>query len=202
LPKSQLDWLGVASLWLGTLIMAVKAADFSLMTGAPDWLAASWWNYVPLALVSVYVVIAIYRQYAPISPAPRTSSPAAQPTKQMPSVERVDPSDILPQHVSDKYVELMTGSSTKMQERRFLKLYVGKWLELKLRVISLDDQKEWIRAICRPDTESSYNAIVAYFKPQWEDHIQHIRKGDLIHFRARISEYKGGNIVLDYAEPI
>lgn len=50
-PKSQLDWLGVVSLWVGALLLAIKAAGVPLMTGAPTILAAGFWNYVPLALI-------------------------------------------------------------------------------------------------------------------------------------------------------
>ena len=65
MPKSQLDWLGVVSLWLGAAIMAVKAGNLPVIDGAPSWLAAQWWNYVPLVLLSTYFVIAIYRATKP-----------------------------------------------------------------------------------------------------------------------------------------
>jgi hypothetical protein len=58
-PKSQLDWLGIASLWLGAFILALKSASFELITGAPSWLAAEWWNLVPLLLISVYLLLAL-----------------------------------------------------------------------------------------------------------------------------------------------
>ncbi|MGC4251558.1 MAG: hypothetical protein QM605_08890 [Sphingobium sp.] len=61
MPKSQLDWLAVVTLWLGAVIMAVKAGGIPLLDGMPLWLTANWWNYIPLALVSIYLAIAIYR---------------------------------------------------------------------------------------------------------------------------------------------
>lgn len=61
MPKTQLDWLGIVSLWIGAVVLAFKASDAPLVNGAPLWLAAHWWNYVPLALMSLYLVIAIYR---------------------------------------------------------------------------------------------------------------------------------------------
>lgn len=65
MPKSQLDWLGVVSLWLGAAIMAVKAANFPMIAGAPSWLAAHWWNYVPLVLITIYLGMAIFRAVVP-----------------------------------------------------------------------------------------------------------------------------------------
>ena len=35
MPKSQLDWLGIVALWVGATVMAIKAGDLPLMTGAP-----------------------------------------------------------------------------------------------------------------------------------------------------------------------
>lgn len=70
-PKSQLDWLGVVSLWVGALVMAFKASDAPLVSGAPTWLAANWWNYVPLVLVTFYLGVALYRHFHPLpSPIP------------------------------------------------------------------------------------------------------------------------------------
>lgn len=61
MPKSHLDWFGIASLWLGAALMAIKAAGLPLMQGAPIWLAANWWNYVPLLLLTLYLGIALYK---------------------------------------------------------------------------------------------------------------------------------------------
>lgn len=37
------------------------------MNGAPFWLAANWWNYVPLALLTIYAVVALYRVIHPLA---------------------------------------------------------------------------------------------------------------------------------------
>lgn len=61
--------------------MAVKAADFTLIEGAPTWLSANWWNYVPLTLISIFVVIALYRQFRPHEALPEAApAPEAAPT--------------------------------------------------------------------------------------------------------------------------
>lgn len=65
MPKTHLDWFGIAALWFGAALMAIKSAGFALTQGAPAWLAANWWNYVPLFLLSIYFGIAIYRALRP-----------------------------------------------------------------------------------------------------------------------------------------
>ena len=77
MPKSQLDWLGVVSLWVGAVVLASKSAEAPLMSGAPSWLAAPWWNYVPVVLVSFYLLGALYRLFA--SPRPAVAVPAPAP---------------------------------------------------------------------------------------------------------------------------
>jgi len=82
MPKSQLDWLGVVTLWLGAVIMAVKAGGVPLLDGMPLWLTANWWNYIPLVLVSIYLAIAIYRVMKPrhVATLPQPVEPPADPT--------------------------------------------------------------------------------------------------------------------------
>jgi hypothetical protein len=67
MPKSLLDWFGVVSLWVGGLVFAIKSADAPLLTGAPTLFAANFWNFVPLALVSVAIVIFLYRLNNPLA---------------------------------------------------------------------------------------------------------------------------------------
>ena len=43
--------------------MAIKAGGIPLLDGAPLWLAANWWNYAPVILVTFYLTIAIFRQF-------------------------------------------------------------------------------------------------------------------------------------------
>lgn len=76
MPKSQLDWLGVVSLWLGAAIMAIKAGEIPLMAGAPPWLASPSWGYVPLILITFYLGVAIYRAVKPLFVPVVVSAPA------------------------------------------------------------------------------------------------------------------------------
>jgi len=46
--------------------MAIKAGGIPLMQGAPVWLAASWWNYIPLVLLTFYLGSTIFRQFRPL----------------------------------------------------------------------------------------------------------------------------------------
>jgi len=65
-PESQMDWLAVVCLWVGALLYAVKAAELPLMHGAPHFLASGFWNYAPLALISLALLIFVYRQFRPL----------------------------------------------------------------------------------------------------------------------------------------
>lgn len=118
------------------------------------------------------------------------------------AASRNDPS-VLPKNISAEYVEMKSGGCTEIQEMRFLRQYVGKWMELDLQVISLSDEGTWLRAICWPKAKATRReaAVVVYFERKWEDHLQHLKKGDTVRVRTKISAYKG-KIVLDYSEPI
>ena len=82
MPRTNLDWLGIIGLWIGAIVLAFKSAGAPLMSGAPKWLAANWWNYVPLALVTFYLILAIYRQFHPpksqFSPQIHAAAPVVQ----------------------------------------------------------------------------------------------------------------------------
>lgn len=66
MPKSNLDWLGIISLWLGALIMAIKAGDLPVVGGFPTWLSASFWSFVPSILVTIYLSLALFRFLMPL----------------------------------------------------------------------------------------------------------------------------------------
>ena len=65
MPKSNLDWLGIASLWVGAIIMAVKGGGLTLIKGVPVWLSSQYLSYIPLFFVSFYAFIGIYRYFYP-----------------------------------------------------------------------------------------------------------------------------------------
>ena len=56
-----MDWLGVTSLWLGAVVIALKTGELPLPTWAPAWLASPWWAVAPLVLVTASVVLFIVR---------------------------------------------------------------------------------------------------------------------------------------------
>lgn len=66
----MMDWLGVAGLWLGTGIMALKAGELDLPAGAPDWLASQWWAIIPLPLVTVSILILGIRAFQRVKSEP------------------------------------------------------------------------------------------------------------------------------------
>lgn len=65
MPKSHLDWFAVASFWVGGLVFTVKSIGPPLMPGAPAFLAANFWNYVPLVLISIALALFLYRLWRP-----------------------------------------------------------------------------------------------------------------------------------------
>lgn len=87
MPKSAFDWLAVASLWVAAIVLAVKTGELTLMDGAPDWLAANWWGYVPAVLLTFYVIAAFYRLLRPVgveaAPTPYLSENAGAVTRGM-----------------------------------------------------------------------------------------------------------------------
>jgi hypothetical protein len=68
MPKSLLDWMGIVSLWIGAIVFAVKSLDAPLPGVAPSFLAAGFWNYVPLVLVTIALAIFLYRLLSPAAP--------------------------------------------------------------------------------------------------------------------------------------
>lgn len=70
MPKTLMDWMGVAGLWLGTAILAIRSGDLALIEGAPEFLASRAWGYVPFTLVSLSAVIFARHLFARAKPAP------------------------------------------------------------------------------------------------------------------------------------
>lgn len=68
MPRTSLDWLGIVTLWLGAIIMAIRAGDLPAPPGAPAMLSSNLWAYAPLTLVTVAIAIFIYRTLRPASP--------------------------------------------------------------------------------------------------------------------------------------
>lgn len=127
MPKSQLDWLGVVSLWIGAVVMAFKASDAPLVSGAPTWLAANWWNYVPLVLVTFYLGVALYRHFYPLP------SPIPFSIESLPSVPEPAPSVVL---VSEPVTEAAPPEDQERKERRERQRVIAS-LENALRVSGL-----------------------------------------------------------------
>ena len=132
MPKSQLDWLGIASLWIGVVIAAIKAGGLPLMNGAPSFFAAQWWNYLPVVLVSIYILIALYRLRSP-NRSITTYAPVAQPVpKQDQPAQPTFPDALgrtfLASNVTVKVLMDMCENKTSVQVNRIVKGYLGKWL--------------------------------------------------------------------------
>lgn len=58
-------------------VEAVKAGGLPLIAGAPQWLGSHIWGYVPLVLVTFYVIVAIYRLKHPVQIEEQTGPRAA-----------------------------------------------------------------------------------------------------------------------------
>lgn len=92
-----MDWLGVTSLWLGAVVIALKTGELPLPTSAPAWLASPWWAVAPLVLVTASVVLFIVRATKLFQPSyePREyhAAPAPQPQQSPKPVLEEDSND-------------------------------------------------------------------------------------------------------------
>lgn len=61
MPKSLMDWLAIAGLWVATAVLAIKTGDLPLVTGAPAFFSAAWWGYVPFALATLSGLVLLAR---------------------------------------------------------------------------------------------------------------------------------------------
>lgn len=57
MPKSLMDWFGIATLWLGAAILALKSGGLALPKGAPAWLASPSWAVIPVVLIGVSAIL-------------------------------------------------------------------------------------------------------------------------------------------------
>ena len=64
-PKSAWDWLAFACTWIGSIVLVSRSASAPLLPGMPDFLAANFWNYVPVVLVSIAGAIFVLRHFRP-----------------------------------------------------------------------------------------------------------------------------------------
>ena len=147
MPKSQLDWLAVVGLWVGAIIEAIKAGDLQLITGAPGWLASHSWGYVPAILVTLYVVLALYRQIRPAMPqvaasevvptTPRPEAiaeisqkhdPAAPPPSSPPSKQEGKGRTFLSSALTPEALMDMCADKTDVHAERAMQPYIGKWM--------------------------------------------------------------------------
>ncbi|MCA1654691.1 MAG: hypothetical protein ABR588_00350 [Sphingomicrobium sp.] len=141
MPKSSLDWLGVVGLWIGAIVLAFKSAGAPLLPGAPVIFAATFWNFMPVVLVSFALLIFIYRQLRPPVPtlpalralvAPRQAPPiassqeAAPPQPQGGSAERV----FVPDGLTPRKLMAMCEGKTSHQAQVSIKPFIGKWIRV------------------------------------------------------------------------
>ena len=65
MPKSSWDWLALVCTWVGSVVLALRAAGAPLLPGMPALLAANFWSFVPVTLISIAGVIYLYRLFRP-----------------------------------------------------------------------------------------------------------------------------------------
>jgi hypothetical protein len=197
-PKSAWDWLAVVGLWLGAALLAIRETALPLMSGAPAFFASGIWNFIPLALLTMALGIFIYRQLNPTSvpaaslpPKEREHSSPSGPPVAVDGPTAIDPADILPEKTVRQYLTMKKSRATVVQERRFMKSFVGKWMDLELTVYDLAVNPGGdIRAqLYCPDEERqpSSSVIFAFFDKKWEDHLHDVRVGDDLKFRGRVT---------------
>jgi hypothetical protein len=190
--------------------MAIKAGDLPLVSGAPTWLASRAWSYVPFLLVTFYLVLAISRLRRTTTPElpmhPKTTEEPPREETTIRAAGRASRFDILPEQVSRDYLSLKLADCTDIQEARFLRQYMGKWIDLELQLFGLTGGEDTIRAQLYPvDADKppyAHSPIFVYFDDKWEDHLQHLKMGDMLKFRAKIAPKSRGVPTFRDAEPI
>ena len=206
------DPLSLTLLWIGAAIMAIKAGDLPLIEGAPMWLASRAWGYVPFVLVTFYLVVALYRALHPAAARSVTLpkvdiGPIAAANAPKQDAGQIDGADILPEQIAREYLTLKISRATVVQEARFLRPYLGKWMALKLTLFDLTVYQDGlIRAQLYCTNNEGHHLsspVFAYFDKKWEDHLQHLKKGDELSFRGKVAMQGGaGSPEFRQAEPI
>lgn len=212
LPKSNLDWLSVASLWLGALIMAVKAGQIPLVEGAPLWLTSNVWSYVPFGLITFYGGMVLWRIYNEntvvnhskvqfINDDPDSSDTLDKKPKLIHHATKSPNPSVLPESIVKQYMVLKISSHTKIQEQQFLKPYVGKWMELELELASLENSRGKLEALLfYKEKQKQSSAFWAHFDEQWEDHFHQISAGDKVRFKGKIAISTHGRLSFEECE--
>jgi len=199
--------IGAAGLILAGLGYADQAR--AIATGLPPWAlqalgAAFFVTFVVKVLASYdkdHRLKSEPKELPPIAPGPTAALEMAAERSALQHTKK-DP-NVLPSSIADEYLALKLDSHTDLQEARFLRAYEGKLVDLNLHLHSLENDQKRIRALLyHAEGEKHSSMIIADFAPAWEDHLSKLKRGDKIHFRAKITPWLSGAFKLSEAEPI
>ena len=82
MPKTLMDWLAVAGLWIGAGIEALVQAkgQFNLNPAVHPILTSGWWSLAPFGLVTFACTVFLFRSFrrTPVESGPGSQAPVVQ----------------------------------------------------------------------------------------------------------------------------
>jgi hypothetical protein len=207
-----MDRLALAGLWIASAVLAIKTGDLPLMAGAPRFFSSLIWGYVPFVLVSISGIILVFKPAAkpPEADPPLPEAIILEPPPDMappPPLQEEAPEDApelpreyLPASFVRKYLALINGPHTDLQDRQMLTPHVGKWMKLKGVAYSVRQDGDKCIVYVYPTVESVRGGFSAIFSKKWIAHLSHIKVNERISFNAQIVEPQWDPITLENCE--
>lgn len=182
MPKSSLDWLAVVSAWVGSIVLAFKSWNAPLMPGAPDILASNFWNFVPAGLITLALVLFIYRQARPLPP--MAASPAPMPASE-PDLDQKGCALLSLSNARDTAGIALWQREDDSHERAFHEveaamLSVAQEFGIKMLSFGPAEDRDFTQAL------KTYEAYIDCFYPM-------LREGHITAAKAKAADFKRAN---------
>ena len=217
LPKSSLDWLGVVSLWIGALILAFRSWSAPLPNGAPPFLASNFWNVAPAILLTVALLVFIYRQFNPPTSDRQTDSPITSlaattpqndpPRQNVTSRPPISTGERIYVSQSPRELMIMVADKTHHEGQRIISPFIGKWGRVEGVFDDLSvypnfsaltmkaEQSANIAGVSIPAT-----SVVMFYFNKNREHLEILRRGAPIIVDGRIKEVSQRSVQFDDCE--
>jgi len=205
LPKTSLDWLGVVTLWLGALIMAIKAGGIPAPAGSPAFLSSDLWSFAPVVLVSVAGAIALQRALSPTVATPVARSTTRR-NDTRPSGDRAPEGNTLaltasapevgtqkertyvPQSFAERFLQMKRGHHTDLQVSALLRPHVGQWIRLTACFWTASPAGTGVLVFLSQSNASYDHVFRVMFDANWEAHLALLTPRSEITFDSQIVE--------------
>lgn len=107
--------------------------------------------------------------------------------------------NILPENIAVEYVALVSQRGTTLHEQIFLEKYAGKYMDLSLKLASMERTEDHVKAQFYAGQNPD---VFATFSSKWELYLASKNVGDIIYFRAKILDAGGSRYQLGEARPL